>query len=354
MLLTVPLSAGAAKFFIHGTEIDTLGYPYFLLLSSVNFLFPLGSALSCFFLGRGKTKFILIAIILSCLLNLVLDRIFILGFPPFFPKMGLMGAGISTLISQGLLCLTLLMVFLRKPNKEKFGTTNWTFRPSLFWHYIQPGILRGIGRIALLVTWTFTAHVMTSKGGDYLLVLSIGGTLSLFLAFLGDGLCQAMVTILSNLMGAGQNNYLKKTLQSSWIFLFFVGIIFAFPLLLYPDYTLTLLLKDASDKINGELLRFTLAWIWLQMVAYMVSSIFLSIILVRKDTFFLFFMGCCNWLLLLLPVYVFVNKYGVSPDKFWLINALGAFVAAGIFFLRIQQKKWISLRLENTFFQQNT
>jgi MATE family multidrug resistance protein len=353
MLFTIPLSVGAAKFFIQGTEIDSLGYPYFLLLSSVNFLFPLGSALSCFFLGRGKTKFILFATILFCILNLILDRIFILGFPPFFSGIGLIGAGISTLIAQGLLCLTLLIVFLQNPNRERFGTLNWAFKPSLFWHYIQPGILRGIGRIILLVTWTLTAHLMTSKGGDYLLVLSIGGTVSLFLAFLGDGLCQAMVTTLSNLMGAGQKGYLKKALGSGFIFLLLVGIILSFPLLFYPDYTLTLLIKDTSAKINEDPLRLTLAWVWLQTISYMLMSILLSIILVHKDTFFLFMMGCINWLLLLLPVYFALNKYGSSPDKFWLINTLGAFIASGIYFLRIRQKKWISLWSDKCLFQKS-
>ncbi|MGH2612953.1 MAG: MATE family efflux transporter, partial [Rhabdochlamydiaceae bacterium] len=328
---TLPLSMLAAQLFIQGTDIETLGYPYFILLTSINFLFPLNTALTCFFLGRGKTRFILVITILSVTLNLILDRILILGVPNFIPVLGLTGGAFSALISQSLASVILFTIFLRRENREKFGSSDFTFQPSLFWTYVKPGVLRAIGRIALLVIWTFTAHIMTNRGGDYLLVLSIGGTLCLFFSFLGDGICQALVTIFSNLLGAEKNYYLQKALKTALIFLVFIETLLAVPLLLLPEYVLSLLLGGGTDEIPKKLLQTTLMWVWVQTVSYMLSSIFLSLLLVRKDTFFLLVLGCCSWILLFLPTYLTINIYEASPDKFWLLNALGAFLLVGIY-----------------------
>lgn len=187
---------------------------------------------------------------------------------------------------------------------------------------------------------------MTSRGGDYLLVLSVGGTLCLFLTFLGDGICQVLMTILSNLMGAGWNYHPQKALKSALIFLIFIGALLAIPLLLFPEYILSLLLGEVTAEILKRLLETTLRWVWLQTVSYMISSIFLSLILVRKDTIFLLIMGCCNWILLFLPTYLTINTYEASPDKFWLLSAMGGFFTFGSYILRIQQKKWMSPQIE--------
>jgi Na+-driven multidrug efflux pump len=77
-------------------------------------------------------------------------------------------------------------------------------------------------------------HIMTSKGGNYLLILTVGGTINLFLAFLSDGLLQALTVLISNARGRKDDLYIQKILRSSFIFILMIGVVLAIPLIIFP------------------------------------------------------------------------------------------------------------------------
>jgi len=61
MIVTVPASLIYGKYYLQGTSFEALATPYFHFIIGINFLYPLGAALSCFYLGRGKTKMVVFA-----------------------------------------------------------------------------------------------------------------------------------------------------------------------------------------------------------------------------------------------------------------------------------------------------
>ena len=81
------------------------------------------------------------------------------------------------------------------------------------------------------------AHLMTTKGGDYLLVLSIGGTLFIFLPFMGDAICQALTTLISQIIGGGNFQLLDRCIWSGNILALSIIAIFSMPLILFPIET---------------------------------------------------------------------------------------------------------------------
>ena len=88
----------------------------------------------------------------------------------------------------------------------------------------------------MMAIWTANIHIMTSKGGDYLLILTVGGTISLFLAFLGDGLLQALTVLIANARGRKDDFYIKKILRSSLTFIIGIGSALAIPLIFFPHH----------------------------------------------------------------------------------------------------------------------
>jgi MATE family multidrug resistance protein len=324
--------------FFKGLEIEQTVAPYFLILVFCNFLYPLGSSLASFYLGRGKTKFIVLATITAHLINAGLDIALIFGIDPWVPSMGIKGAAIATLFSQGSLCLLLFGLFLKKSNQETFGTRLWTFQPGAFWRYISPGIPRAFGRLTLFAFWAATTHIMASKGGDYLLILTIGGTISMFLSFLCDGVLQAFVVLISNALGAQNYNRLKKFLRSGVIFIIALGCILTLPLVIFPKTVLSLFsLKDGMT----ESLQLTLFWVWLHTVAVIFNALLLSVLISFKDTFFVLIANLCTAAVGYIPTYIGMNYYKLSPDKFWLMTLFTMIFSTSLYAWRISQKRWL-------------
>lgn len=124
-LFTVPLFffltyLGENILFVH-SPVRTEALTFFRTLMLFGFLWPLQGALSSFFVGRGKTFFVLFTTLIGNGTNIWLNILLI-------PEFGILGAALATLSSQSLQCLLLFSAFLRKKNRAEFGTSSWHFQ----------------------------------------------------------------------------------------------------------------------------------------------------------------------------------------------------------------------------------
>ena len=141
MIVVLPVGFFSERILFQNTAIAFSESNYFYLLCGFSFLYPLGGALSAFYLGRGVTRPIILSMIGSCLLNIGLDFILIFGWK-FIPPLGATGAALGRVISQAVHCSVLLFLFLSSSHRETYGTDSWRFIPRLCWHYIRPGVIR--------------------------------------------------------------------------------------------------------------------------------------------------------------------------------------------------------------------
>jgi len=338
MVITVPLSFFAQSIFFKGLEIEQTVAPYFVILVFCNFLYPLGAALSSFYLGRGKTMFTVLATVSAYLLNAGLDIALIFGIDPWIPAMGIKGAAFATLFSQGGFCLLLFYLFVKKSNQETFGTHLWKFNPKGFWHYISPGIPRAFGRLLAFAFWAACTHVMASKGGDYLLILSIGGTISMFLMFLSDGVLQAFVVLISNALGAQNYSRLKKFLNSGIFVILALSCILTVPLLFFPKTVLVIF--SLKDPLTMSM-QMTFFWIWLHTVAVMFNALLLAVLISYKDTFFVLIASLISSLIGYIATYIGMNSFKLLPDKFWLFTFFTMGFSTSLYAWRISRKSWL-------------
>lgn len=335
ILITVPIGVVYGNYYLANTPIREIALPYFYLLLNFNFLYPLGTALSCFYLGRGKTRLILFATIGSQILKIVLAVPLILGWGTWFPSLGLIGGSLSTVIAQGGLCLFLFCTFISSRNREMYKSGSWAFQPKLFWESIQPGLLRAGNRILNVTSWASTAQLMAVKGGDYLAVLSIGGALSLFLPFLGDAICQTLTVIVSQILGARRYDQLKTIFFCGLSYSLFCALLTSIPLVLFPHLTFSYLFPNLA--IAPLFIEKVCLGIWLSFVFYTFAYIGISYVLAFKDMAFSFAMGCFSWINGYLFMYITLEKVGISPGQFWLVHSFLHGSAMLIYFFRAKQ-----------------
>ena len=339
MLITVPCSLIYGNFYFQGTGLQRIVQPYFNFLISINFLFPLGATLICFYIGRGKTRLVLLATLGSQLVKLALAYLLIFGWG-WIPALGLMGGAISTLISQGGFCLLLLFVFLNSKNTALYHSRAWHFQPFLFWGCIRPGLLRAANRVLNFTSWAAIAHLMTAKGGDYLLVLSVGGTLFIFLPFLGDAICQAQTTVVSQILGTRNYTLMHKAFRSGLLLALITIILSAVPLILFPSQTFDFLFPSmALEKMIVQKVFFG---IWICFAFFTFAYIPLSYILAFADTKFSLFMGAFSWINGYLFMYVAIEITNIAANQFWLVLSLMHGSVALLYFYRM---KWLQSRV---------
>lgn len=316
MFVTVPFSLIYGNLYFSGTGVEDIVLPYFYFLVFTNFTYPLGAALSCFFLGQGKTRLILVSTIVTQCIKILLAYFLIFGIEGWVPPLGLLGGAISTFIAQGGFCLILFAVFLNKKHREHFHTSRWQFHFPLFWECIHPGLLRAASRVLMLTSWASIAYLMTSKGGDFLLMISIGGTLFLFLPFLGDAICQAQITIISNILGSRNYLSLQKAFNSACQLICLVVAFVGIPLVLFPLPTFHYLFPKLV--LSAETISHLFIGVWVSFAFFTFSYVPLSYVLAAKDTKFLLFMGCLNWVNGYLLMYFAIQVMNIPADQFWL------------------------------------
>lgn len=340
VMITVPFNFAFGSFYFHHTAIEEIVWPYFSFLVCVNFLFPLGTTLTCFYLGLGKTRLILFASIGSQLIKLLLTYILIFGLGDWIPSLGLMGGAISTLVAQGFFCLVLMMTFLQSKNVEKYHVRYWKFQPKLFGDCIYPSLSRAASRISMLLSWVSITYLMTAKGGDYLLALSIGGTLFLFLPCFGDAVCQAQITVLSNILGAKKYHLLNTAFRSALIIVLGIIALLTIPLVLFPLATFHYFFPKII--LAEETIKNIFLGVWASVSFFTFSFIPISYILAFKDTKFMYFIGASNWIYGYLLMYAAIIWMQMPADQFWLVLTLMHATAALLYYWRM---KWLERKL---------
>jgi MATE family multidrug resistance protein len=341
-LVTVPISLLIGYSYFYDTEIQHLALPYFYLMIGINFLYPLGTALACFFSGQGKTRLLLFVAIGSQALKIGMGYLLILG-KWGFPSLGLMGGALSTLVAQGAGCLFFFFVFINKKNRSHFNTFDWRFRWELFKECIYPGFLRALNRIISFSCWALIAHLMIVRGEDYALVLSLGGTIFSFLPCLGEALSQAQITILSQSIGAKKYDALKIAARSGYLLALMICLLCVGPFLAFPMYTYENLFPTLVA--NKELVHQLFFGIFFSFSWFILSFIPLSFILAFRDMNFSLFMGAFSLVNGYLLMLFFLEIVQISANQFWLALSLTHASTALLYYLRA---KWLTKKFHQS------
>lgn len=122
VLLTAAFSIfGEKLLMLFGASEDTiifaLPYMQIYVAGSIFVMFSLG--LNMFITTQGFTKISMATVLIGAICNIVLDPIFIFGF-----KMGVRGAALATIISQGVSAVWVLSFLLGKQTKLKIRKEN--------------------------------------------------------------------------------------------------------------------------------------------------------------------------------------------------------------------------------------
>jgi len=171
MALMVPLGFGIIAVSGHAAPVVQAERIYFAILMLGGIFLSINATLTGYFSGTGRTRITMVATLLGSLLNIVLDYAMIFGHWGF-PRMGIAGAAIATVIGMSVPALILGVLFLREPVVRLTGLKRaLAFDWPLMRRVIRFGVPSGLHQ--LIDVGAFAVFVMlTGRLGELALAAS--------------------------------------------------------------------------------------------------------------------------------------------------------------------------------------
>jgi MATE family multidrug resistance protein len=345
-LISIPMSLYGGGFFLK-EEFLKYGDPYYKVCMFFAPIPSMISALSAFYIGRGKVIPTTVIVILGNALNILLDIVMVFGWKSI-PAFGPVGAAYATVISSVFQAAVLFAMFLSRKNRIKYNTGFMQFDFSLFKRCLKIGLPNAIGVSVEIFGWFSVLLITSHLGKGYSDIQSMTQNIIIFFMFFTDGVSKGVCVIASNMIGAKKINIMNKLLSSGLRLNGAYIACISIPLVFYPELVLKVFFGDLSGYsqyfIDQSILALKYSWglLFLDGLFWVGAGILVA----GGDTLFLTAVNSLTiWIFSIIPIVIIVKFFDVSPSSLWLIMGIYKLVALCALFIRYRSKKWVKLTL---------
>lgn len=341
--LFIPLGFFAGSFFFAESPYQDLEIEYFQYMMIFGPIFCLSSALSTFYIGRGCVKFVTCTVILSNIINTFLAYNFIFGFADIIPQMGIAGAALATGISQIIQTLLLFCDFIRKKNRQEYGTNKYKFNWDEFYKCLKLGFPSSLAHTIEILAWAVFFRMLMNAGEDHITVVSIAQSIFFLFTFLTEGISKGATAIAANMIGAGKLQDLWKLLKAGIKFYALIFFLFGAIFFINPAPLINLFVSPQESEEIYHLIVSSCLWVWIFFLFDGIHWLVVGLLTAAGDTKFVLKAGSSSvWIFALLPTYIFVVLKGNPPDMAWAITAFYGLMVCSIYLYRFCSMRWKS------------
>lgn len=189
-------------------------YSYIVLCFSSPSLFQI--TMEKIYQATGAMITTMISLAAGCIVNIILDPIFIFGYFGV-PAMGVAGAAIATVIGQAFSLLCYLIAYKRKPIavtlRRSYLVRDWNMVKKIYSVGLPSAIMLGLPSILVGILNSMLAHFSDL----YVAILGIYLKLQTFIYMPANGIVQGMRPIIGFNYGAGEYKRVHKTIRCSML-----------------------------------------------------------------------------------------------------------------------------------------
>lgn len=342
-LIYIPIGLFAGPYLFFSEDYKQLEIEYFSILTCFIPFAALSAAMSAFYIGRGKVKFVTCVMLGSNLINVGLDALLIFGIPSWIPSLGISGAAWATGIALICQSTMLFSAFFCRKNRQKYGTGRWKINKRLFRSCLYIGLPNAVTHSIEILAWVLIFDLMTRLGSDYMTVVTIAQSILFLFTFITEGLSKGATTIASNFIGSQRQDLIWKLLASGTKFYIVIFLLIGSLLALHPDPLISCFIPEASSLSLGtrDTLHTACFWVWIYFLFDGISWLLIGLLTAAGDTRFVMKIGgAAPILFALVPVYFFVFKWGAPAHVTWMLIAIYALASGLIYLWRFRSEKW--------------
>lgn len=349
--LFILLSWSAESIFIlfqHPADLLSLEATYFRIACFGSAAIVFEAALSSFFIGRGKTRVVMVINLIALLLNLVLDWVLIFGYGPI-PEMGIAGAAWATTISVSLKSGIYLGLILRRPYIRRFGLNRgFWLKKHLMGRLLKYGGPSGwqmwTEGMAISVFVLYIGRIGVVEAAATTLALSVN--MIAFIPLVGLGM--SVTTLVGQRIGSGELQLARRAVFFGMVIGMVYSLFFAVLYLFTPGLFLWAHEMAESGENFPEIESttiFLLKFVASYCIFDCIQIIYISALKGAGDTRFIFLATVVNSTL-----FVGIGLLGVRLVEprleltwWWIIITSWLLMYALIFFFRYRQGKWMRM-----------
>ena len=334
----------------HSARIRSLEVTYFNVLTLGAGLVVLGSALACFYTGRGLTWTVMLVHMAGAAVNIPLDYCLINGVGPF-PELGIKGAAIATVTAYAIIVLTLILLFFSPNNRTRFRTWEGrAFDTILFRRLMRYGLSSGIQFFLEIFGFTFFIQMLGRLGDLELAASNIVLSIEMlgFLPMVGFHIGNA--TLVGQAIGRDRPEEGVYATTSALHLTLAYMMLLATAFVFMPEPLLSLF-KAKSHTASQYTEIMDLGVILMRFVAVFcffdaLNLIFSGAIKGAGDTrFIMWTIAALSLGVMIGPVYLAVEVIGAGLYTVWTLATLYGCSLGVAFMLRYRQGKWKKMRV---------
>jgi len=199
----------------HTEAVQQLEVTYFRVLNLGSVFFLAGAAMSGFFSGRGQTRPVMLANIVAAVINVPLDYLLIFGGFGI-PALGILGAGIATVIGWSVSALILARLIFTRENDDIYHVRRgFRFEWDMFRRLMRFGLPSGANLFIELIAVTWFTFEVGVFGTAALAASNIAFSLNSLIFLPMIGLNIAVASLVGQAVGRGRPNEAERVTMNT-------------------------------------------------------------------------------------------------------------------------------------------
>ena len=293
--------------------------------------------------GVGNVKTPMFIVLGTVLLNLILDPLFIFGYGPF-PALGVAGAALATITTQGLSALAGLLILFYGEKEIYIRLKELRFDFSLIKKMFSLGLPASIEQSARALGMIVITFLVASFGTVIVAAFGIGSRMLSLAIIPSMGLSMATSTLVGQNMGAGKTERAEKIVKVSalagFIFLTMMGLFMFF----FAESLSSFFIPGEIETIQSsvlfiKLMALTFGFIGLHMV---ISGAFRG----AGSTLVSMMLSIISLWVLEFPLAYILSKYtNLAEVGLWIAFPIANIVGAAIAVLWFLKGSWKRKRI---------
>lgn len=328
-----------------------------IIFSGLIFLFAF-NVINSILRGLGDSITPLIFLLITSVLNIVLDPLLIIGVGPF-PEMGIRGAALATIIAQAVSAIIAFIYLLKHSKMISTKLSDYKFNKELTYKTLKIGLPTGIQQTIVSAGMLVLTGIITSFGDTTLAAFGAASKVDQIAHLPAMSLGLAVSTLAGQNIGAGRLDRVKDVYKwGSILTASITGLITLF-VYLFP-HTIIELFLDKNNKAlmsqNLEVLSIGTRYLYIVGVSYIPFALMFitnGILRGAGDTIPpLIFSIAALWVLRVPLAYILSKHTNLGTDGIWIaiaISYIATLIINQIYYLtgRWKRKQIIKTKLTN-------
>ncbi len=348
ILACIPL--GKMIFEVSGIAPEQLRpqYEYFALVMFSTIFGLLRNSFSAFFSGIGRTRIVMIAALISMLINVVVNYLLIFGNLGF-PAMGISGAAIGTIIGSATGVGVLAAVYYGRKNRIEFNVLeNCRLAWGMLKTLLRLGSSFGVEMLLNVMAFNLLILAFHAYGVDIAGAVTIAYNWDMVAFIPLIGVEVGVTSLVGRFMGAGDTNLAHKVMKSG---LKVAGAYSFIIMLLFFIFTKALVMVfEPQDngvflEVTAPLAIYMTKLISVYVLSLAVITVFAGALRGAGDTFWTMVISVIGHWVMSIVILVMSRVFDASAKDTWIGMVISVLFMALMFYLRYRQGSWKKLKV---------